>query len=417
MSLVLYRIAVSAYHLLIRIASIRNKKARKWLEGRKSINWNEISFARDKVIWMHCASLGEFEQGKLVFETFLAHHPDWKSVITFFSPSGYEHLKDYEQADLICYLPAETKKNVQRWMQHVQPDISLMVKYEYWFGYLDALVRSKSKVIYMASVFRPDNWFFKYGGKEIRRILKAIDKFYVQEENSERILRSFGIDNVEVSGDTRFDRVMKTATDTLDIDWLNQFKSDSNLIIIGSLRPADLPLLELLLQADLTGYKVLIAPHDMDDKIIEVVSKYKENIVRYTSMVTGELENANIFILDTMGWLSRSYKYADIAYVGGGFDDSIHNILEPAVFGIPVFFGPRHKKNPEALELLDLIPDLSSTDYNEILKSIEKRISDEELRKKEGDEIKSWIMRNSGATPIILKGLNKIASAISSQTF
>jgi 3-deoxy-D-manno-octulosonic-acid transferase len=210
---------------------------------------------------------------------------------------------------------------------------------------------------------------------------------------------------------------MKTATDTLDIDWLNQFKSDSNLIIIGSLRPADLPLLELLLQADLTSYKVLIAPHDMDDKIIEVVSKYKENIVRYTSMVTGELENANIFILDTMGWLSRCYKYADIAYVGGGFDDSIHNILEPAVFGIPVFFGPRHKKNPEALELLDLIPDLSSTDYNEILKSIEKRISDEELRKKEGGEIKSWIMRNSGATPIILKGLNKIASAISSQTF
>ena len=415
MSFVLYKIVVHAYHLTLQIASLRHKKARKWVQGRKSKHWRHISFSGHKVIWMHCASMGEFEQGRLVFETFLEHHPHWKSVITFFSPSGYEHLKKYERADLICYLPAESKRNVQHWMNHIQPDLTLMVKYEFWFEYLDALVQSKSKVIYMASVFRPRTWFLKFGGRKIHQILKGIDKFYVQEERSERILKAYGVDKVEVSGDPRFDRVLKTATDADNIHWLKKFKSESRLIVVGSLRSGDMPLLELLLKSDLDGYKMLIAPHEIEESIEGFVSKFRDKVICYSSMKNGRLENFDLLILDTIGLLSRCYKYADVAYVGGGFDDGIHNILEPSVFGIPVFFGPKHKKNPEALELLELCPDLSSDKYNKLFLGIKKRMEDTELRIKEGSQIKKWIEHNSGATSIILKGLNEMAATITSR--
>ena len=349
----LYNIGVRLYGLAILIASIFNLKAKKWIAGRKKWASQLPKTENKRVIWFHCASLGEFDQGLPLMAKLKTEDPDCFLVVTFFSPSGFEHYQKREHnADFVCYLPLDTRSNAKQFIQHFAPTHSFFVKYEFWGNYILAAKKNGSKIFNVSGLFRPKQRFFKWYGAFFRTILKQFDHLFVQNEASEALLKSIEIENVTITGDSRFDRVIENRDKVKDNELIQRFKGEDQLIIIGSSWPADETLLFAWMNT--SDQKILIAPHQVDDKhIAQIESGISRSVQRYSQLSADSTIDFEVLILDTIGQLASAYKYGTIAYVGGGFSGSLHNILEPAVFGLPVIFGPSHKRFPEAQAFID----------------------------------------------------------------
>lgn len=351
-----YDIGIRLYAFGVRLAAIFNPKAADWVKGRRNF-WNQLPAIVDQdVIWFHCASLGEFDQGLPVMHALKKQQPNAFFLVTFFSPSGYKHYqKRQHSVDFACYLPIDTQGNAKRFVAHFNPKMAIFVKYEFWSRYISALKTNGSRVYSVSTLLRPNHRFFKWYGTFFRDTLRQFDFFYVQNEQTARLLSTIGIECVLVTGDTRFDRVIQNKEVLQENPLLSAFThGHSRILIAGSTWPEDE---RLLMPSILSGQfdKVILAPHSIDEKHIrEITTALNVSHVRY-SQVNNEtdLAGARVLVLDTIGHLASAYFYGTLAYVGGGFSGSLHNILEPAVFGLPVLFGPKHNRFPEAQAFID----------------------------------------------------------------
>lgn len=351
-----YNFSIKTYVLGAKISALWNKKAAKWVNGRKGLldKIEDTVNPNDKIIWFHCSSLGEFEQGRPVLERCKQDYPDYKILLTFFSPSGYEVRKDYNQADYVFYIPADTISNARRFLEAVNPQLAIFVKYDFWFNFLQVLFEKQIPVVYISAIFRSDQYFFKPKGKWFLEILKTVRLFFVQNKGSKKLLNKRGIENVHVVGDTRFDRVLQTASHPEQFPLIEQFKGDKKLIIAGSTWEKDDSLMVSLIQKREDVFKYIIAPHEIEEEKIDALIKRIElDCVKFTELTEDNASHADVLIVDTIGHLSHLYQYADLAYVGGGFNKGIHNILEAAAYNIPILFGPNFHKFQEAEDLMN----------------------------------------------------------------
>lgn len=404
---ILYNLTIRAYFLIILIVSGFKKKAKQWVNGRK--DWQKsLKEAIDNsqpTAWFHCASLGEFEQGRPLIEAYKDEHPDHQVLISFFSPSGYEIRKNYQKATYVCYLPLDTKRNAMQFLSIVKPKVAFFIKYEFWYHFLSQLRKNNTPTYLVSAIFRPKQVFFQWYGWWNRKMLHCFRHIFLQNVQSQELLASIGIYNTTVAGDTRFDRVYATAKAAEKIAMLDEFCQNSTVIVAGSTWPKDEELLleiASLLQKDV---KLIIAPHEINSaRIDELISRFGLPCVRYTNPNQGNLSDARILFIDTIGILSSAYGYGHIAYIGGGFGIGIHNTLEPATFGIPVIFGPNYAKFGEAKELIALNAAFSINDSQQ-LKEVLNRMLNEKLRHKAGSAAKQYVKQNIGATQTILTNL------------
>ena len=416
MSNFLYHIFLVGYALGIRIAALWNPKARLWLAGRKNLFSTinlptgqagcQLPTTSSQVIWMHCASLGEFEQGRPLLEDIKLQYPGYRIVLSFFSPSGYEVMKDYPGADHVFYLPMDSPSNAKKFIDAVKPSLVLWVKYEYWFYYLDELKRRNIPVILVSGIFRAGQPFFKWYGGIWRAMLGCFTHFFVQNEASEKLLQTIGIkENITLNGDTRFDRVIAIAKNFEPVPHIENFCGNNRVIVAGSTWEEDE--IELLHYVKVhPEIKFIIAPHEVGEKKLNEVKKEFPNSVFYSSLTANPAVvdiSKNVLIIDNIGMLSRLYKYATITYVGGGFgSDGVHNVLEAAVFGKPVVFGPEYEKFAEATGLVEAGGGLSFSLPLGLEKIFTELLSDESSLKKTGDAAKEFVFAQQGATAKII---------------
>lgn len=347
-----YGFGIRVFYLLMRFAAFFHEKANKWIVGRqKSFEGIEIP-SNSKVIWFHCASLGEFDQGLPVMNALKEKDSTLFLVVTFFSPSGMEHYhKRKHSVDLALYLPLDTKAKATKFVAFLQPKLVFFVKYEFWYNHLKAAKRQGANIYGVSSLFRPTHRFFKWYGGFFRKALRLFDHFYVQDEQSKQLLKNIGIEQVTVTGDTRYDRMLAVAAAHESSEKINRFVAGQPTLILGSIWPVDLEKIAPALQRLATSWKIIIAPHTISEETIKLITDvFAGQVNRYTSE---EETTAPIFILDTIGQLTTAYQFAQVAYVGGGFTGKLHNILEPGAFGVPVIFGPYFKRFPEAQLFLD----------------------------------------------------------------
>lgn len=357
----LYDLVVVLYGLVIRMASLNNPKARLWIKGRNK--WRETlsdstsKLGNGKRIWVHCASLGEFEQGRPLIEAIKQKFPNDKIILTFFSPSGFEGSKGYTKADLITYLPLDTKRNALDFLSIVKPTMAIFIKYEFWVNFLNALKSTHTPSYLVSAVFKDHHPFFKWYGGIFRRSLTAFKVLLVQDEHSKQLLHSINISNVAICGDTRFDRVLEIKEKFSPIVEIEKFKGQDRMIVGGSTWPGDDELIiEAFKKLNDPKTKLLLAPHEIDQGSIErLKQKLEKAELAYSVFTEGIRTESKVLILNTMGMLSRTYYYANTAYIGGGFNEGLHNILEPAVYYIPVaFYGKEFSKYNEAVALVKL---------------------------------------------------------------
>jgi 3-deoxy-D-manno-octulosonic-acid transferase len=406
----LYNTAIRLYYLFIFIASFFNEKARLWIEGRK----NTISLlqqklnATDKTIWIHCASLGEFEQGRPLIENLKKDFPGYKILLTFFSPSGYEIRRNYPLADCVCYLPIDTPENVKTFLDAAQPTMAIFVKYEFWHNFINELSHRKIPLFLISAIFRKEQIFFKPYGGFYRKVLRKIEHLFVQDEHSKNLLTSIAITNVTVSGDTRFDRVFNTASTSDYLPAIENFCNGKPTLIAGSSWPEDEKLLAEVFQQQ-QDWKLIIAPHETNTSNIERLEKLMsfKSSCRFSQLHTGSLEkNHDVLIIDTIGHLSKIYRYGTIAYIGGGFGKGIHNILEAAAFGLPVIFGPNYNKFREAKELIKAGGGFTIKDLDDLKVVFEKLKSNEQ--KAAAETAKNYVLLNIGATEKIISHITPL---------
>ena len=346
----LYNLGIYFYGLLIKLLSPFNPKAKQWINGRKDFYKKLPEISNETIYWFHCASLGEFDQALPVINQLKTNKPSIYILVTFFSPSGYLHFhKRKHQADYVCYLPLDTPKNAKKFINHFKPTKVFFVKYEFWANYIFEIKKTKAKLYSISAIFRPEQRFFKKNNTFFKSILFKFDHFFTQNEISADLLKSIGIFNYTITGDTRFDRVIENKKHLKKNEILDQFSDGEKLVILGSTWPIDEKLILPLINNESWKQKVIIAPHDISENHINKILTFLEGpSVRYSKLENGaEYKNEKVLILDTIGHLANAYSYGDIAYVGGGFSGSLHNILEPAVFGLPVLFGPKHSRFPE----------------------------------------------------------------------
>lgn len=350
-----YNLFIILYAFGIKLIAPWNPKAKKWLAGRKNIFQQlENTFANNtkSVVWMHCASLGEFEQGRPVIEKIKEQYPQAGILITFFSPSGYEVRKDYKGADWIFYLPMDGRRNAEKLLSIVKPSLVLWVKYEYWYYYLTAINKRNIPLLLISGIFRKNQPFFKWYGNLHRKMLERFTYLFVQNEASKQLLQTINITNVTTSGDTRFDRVIEIADQFTPIDIIETFCNGQKIIVAGSTWDEDEKEMDHFANAH-PDLKFIIAPHEIDEDRLQSIEKLFKNTIRFSELT--KTENAaekNILIIDNIGMLSRLYYYATITFVGGGFgEDGVHNVLEAAVYKKPVVYGPVYDKYIEAVEL------------------------------------------------------------------
>ena len=404
---VIYNLGILIYIFLVRLASPFNSKARLWLSGRK--NWesllkNKINPA-DKNIWIHCASLGEFEQGRTVIEMIKKEKPEFKIILTFFSPSGYEVRKNYPFADYVCYLPADTPGNASKFVSLINPVFVVFVKYEFWINYIRKLSKDKIPLYLISGIFRPGQHFFKWYGTFFRKILRDFTCFFAQDQESMDLLKGIGIDNVMGAGDTRFDRVVQIAEAAKDIPQLKLFRGEEKLFLSGSSWPGDEEIIAEYINKSPLKMKWVLAPHEIELHNIERLGKlFNTTVVRF-SQFTETSADARVMIIDNMGMLSSAYKYAAIAEVGGGFGKGIHNILEAACWGIPVIFGPNHKKFREATDLMKLGGARCFNTFNEFSKILDNLLSDSDMYSGSAKLAAGYVKQNTGATAKIIAKL------------
>ena len=375
--------------------------------------WKTNSILREKIdrnakyIWFHASSLGEFEQGRPMIEKIKAEHPEYKVLLTFFSPSGYEVRKNYKGADVICYLPFDTPFRVKKFLNLANPAIAIFIKYEFWKNYLDELHKRRIPVYSVSSIFRRDQIFFKWYGGTYRNVLKDFDHLFVQNETSKRYLSKIGINRVTVVGDTRFDRVLQIREEAKDLPLVKLFKGDNTFTFVAgsSWGPDEDLFLEYF--NNHPEMKLIIAPHVIDENhLVEIISKLKRLYVRYTRADEKNVLKADCLIIDCFGLLSSIYRYGEIAYIGGGFGVGIHNTLEAAVYGIPVIFGPKYQKFMEAVQLLEAKGAYSIKDYDELKTLLDRFRTDEVFLRETGTNAGYYVTSNAGATEKIMHMIN-----------
>jgi len=412
MALFLYRLIVAGYGLVIQLAAIGNHKARQWRSGRRA--WRAtVSVATEQLkegkrVWFHCASYGEFEQGRPLMEELKKREPDTQIILSFFSPSGFLPMKDWQGADLICYLPLDTPANARDFLDIIQPQTIFFIKYEYWLFFLGEIRNRKLPAFLVSATFKIHQPFFKWYGEIFRHSLTSFRLLFVQDQPSCELLKKVGIRHFILSGDTRVDRVLKIRETFEGISGLDKFKGNSRLLIAGSTWPKDEDLLIaafLLLRNE--NIKLIIAPHNIHPSLQqETCTKLKRLKINYSRYSTGIDEAASVLVLDTMGLLSRVYAYADLAYVGGGFDQGIHNILEPAVYGIPVCIGGKgHEKFNEAVSLQSRGDLHVVQNPAELSKYVSQCLNDVLLLSKIKNDLAAYFQQNSRVTERILRSI------------
>lgn len=376
-----------------------------WEGERKSIDiLKENVDPNAKYIWFHAASLGEFEQGRPLIESIRKDYPEYKILLTFFSPSGYEVRKDYEGADIICYLPLDTIRNARRFLRAVRPVMAFFIKYEFWYNYLHILKHRNIPVYSVSSIFRPDQVFFKWYGRQYRTVLKCFTHFFVQNNESKELLGKFGITDVDVVGDTRFDRVLQIKEASKHLPIVESFTSNAKKVFVAgsSWQPDE----EIFLKYfnNRKDWKLIIAPHVIGEDHIKQILSHVEGrkAVRYTEANVDNVADAEILIIDCFGLLSSIYNYGTVSYVGGGFGVGIHNVLEAAVWDIPVIFGPNNKHFQEAQGLMKANGGFEITDYDSFCEFMSKFENGDEFLKNSGESAGKFVMSLSGASKKVI---------------
>jgi len=398
----LYTFSIQIYSLAIRLVAFWNPKAKQWIDGRK--NWQkqlpEINI-KDQWIWFHASSLGEFEQGRPLIESIKTAFPAYKVLLTFFSPSGYEIRKEYELADKVMYLPADTRRNARLLTYHFKFEAVFFIKYEFWFNYINTLSKAKIPLYFIAVRFRADQHFFKAYGSWFRKHLRQVEHFFVQDENSKKLLKNIGINEVTVNGDPRFDRVAAIAKQASKFVEVEKFLGNRKVIIAGSSWPSDEQLLIPFL-ADLPAdYCLIIAPHDVSKSHIKQIENALPEKAQLYSNFADPIDS-RILIVDQIGILSQLYQYAQIAYIGGGFGKAIHNIQEAVTFGVPVLFGPNYKQFNEAVDLINLGGAFSISNADELKTQLLKLINDKAYHQQSALVCKKYVDNQLGATAKIM---------------
>ncbi len=405
---VLYSISIFFYSLLIKIAANFNKKADLRNEGIKQTFEILRNAKSKKFIWVHCASLGEFEQGRPLIEKIKKERPDYQIALSFFSPSGYEVQKKYEFADIVFYLPGDSKNNAKKVIQLLQPELVFFIKYEFWYWYLSELKKANIPTYLVSGIFRKNQIFFKFYGTFYRNILKNFKHIFVQNKVSEQLLKNAGINNVSVTGDTRFDRVYELSHNRKKIDIVARFTENKLVFIAGSTwKPDEELIFQYFNNNNDSSIKLIIAPHETsNENINRILNLSNKNIVKFSEKNEFNIIDADILLIDNIGLLSSLYAYADIAYIGGGFGSGIHNTLEAAVFALPIIFGPKYQKFDEAKELINREAAFSVSNYNDFAEITKKLVADSEFRKTSGNNSEVYVKENIGATERVFNKIN-----------
>ena len=408
----LYNITIQLASVVLKLLSLFNNKLKLGVDGR-ALTFNKLDqFLNkgDKTLWFHCASLGEYEQGLPIFTELRKDYPNHKIVLSFFSPSGYEIRKNAPFADLVVYLPLDTKNNAKRFINLVNPELTVFVKYEIWPNYLNEIKSRGLRAILISAVFRKDQSFFKWYGSQTKKALFAFEHIFTQNETSKKLLESINYTNATISGDTRFDRVSNQLNTDNNLDFIKVFKDNKLCIVIGSSWPED----ESLIIEFINNYvgipiKFIIAPHNIKSKQIEnIQTNLKKPAILFTQKEKKDLSQYDVFILDTIGLLSKAYSYADIAYVGGAMGNTgLHNILEPAVFGVPIIIGKNYQKFPEAFDMIKNKGVKSVSNITELGTELNSLINDPESRLTTGNQNADFIKKNKGAVIQIMQYLRK----------
>lgn len=386
-------------------------KMKLFAKGRKSVfaELQKNLSENDKVLWFHAASLGEYEQGVPVMEAVKKNFPHYKILLTFFSPSGYEVKKNNSLSDLTLYLPMDTRKNAKKFIKLANPDLAVFIKYEVWPNYLTELEKHNIKTILISGLFRENQAYFKPYGGFLRNALKTFDHIFVQDEISRDLLKGIGIENISISGDTRFDRVSAQIEQDNQLDFVSEFKNGESLLVCGSTWPEDEEVISKYVNNSPEGIKFIVAPHNIKPNQIESLKKsLRKKTLLYSEKEGKNLREYRVLIVDTIGLLSKIYSYADIAYVGGAMGKTgLHNILEPATFGIPIVIGPRFEKFPEAKKLRRLGGLFSVHGHTEFSQLMDKLISKPDFRKKTGMVCGHFVQNGTGATKAIVSYIHK----------
>ncbi len=403
----LYNLVIYAYLFGVKVAALFSRKPARMVRGHRHV-FRTLREKRERdpdarYIWFHAASLGEFEQGRPLVEYIRRTHPGYKILQTFFSPSGYEVRKDYAGADIVCYLPFDTPRNVRRFVALARPCMAFFIKYEFWQNYLNALHRKGIPAYSVSSVFRPGQIFFRWYGKQYREVLKAFTCLFVQNETSRALLAKIGVTAVRIVGDTRFDRVLDISRQARPLPLVEKFKGRSLTLVAGSSWAPDEDLFLPYFNAH-PEIKLIIAPHVVSAaRLEEIKEKLERPCVRYTEMTEENAARADCLIMDGYGLLSSIYRYGEVAYVGGGFGAGIHNVLEAAVYGIPVLFGPNNKKFREAQHLLEAKGAFETTGREDFRSQMDRFLSDSGCLRRAGKAAGDYVRRNAGAMERILK--------------
>lgn len=403
----MYEIVISLYTLGVAVMSLFNDKVKKMWRGEREafrVLRNSVD-PGSRYVWFHAASLGEFEQGRPIMERLRREHPELKILLTFFSPSGYEVRKNYEGADIICYLPLDTYFNARRFLNLVHPEVAFFIKYEFWWNYLHILKRRNVPVYSVSSIFRPNQVFFRWYGRTYSNVLKCFTRFFVQNEVSRQLLAKLGITEVEITGDTRFDRVLQIKSQAKSLPIVEAFRQDYKVFVAGSSWPPDEDIFIKYFNGR-DDWKLIIAPHVIgEDHLQQILSKLKGKAVRYTEATPESVADAKILIIDCFGLLSSIYGYGHVSYVGGGFGVGIHNVLEAAVWNIPVIFGPNNERFQEAQDLLASGGAHQIDGYQQFESLMNSYIADDSLRKADGDKAAQYVSSKAGATRKILSAV------------
>ncbi|MDR1719079.1 MAG: 3-deoxy-D-manno-octulosonic acid transferase [Dysgonamonadaceae bacterium] len=407
----IYNLAIGVYALIARLISPFHKKAGLMIRGQKQTfkRLQEQIDPQSQYIWIHAASLGEFEQGRPLIEKIKADYPEYKILLTFFSPSGYEVRKNSSGTDLVCYLPFDFSHNAQRFLNLTNPVMAIFIKYEFWMNYLCSLHKRRIPTYIISAIFRPKQAFFKWYGTVYRSVLKHFDWLFVQDDSSLHLLADYGITNASVSGDTRFDRVMEIYNHRKSFPLLERYSEEqtnprNRILVAGSTWPKDEELIIPYFNTH-PEIKLIIAPHEINDTHLEsIISRLKRPFILYSNIAEKtEPLDADCIIVDCYGILSSIYRYANIAYVGGGFGCGIHNILEAAVYNIPVLFGPNHRKFREASDLMACEGGFSVENGDFFEMKMNELLSQREAFLTAGKQAGDYVRRNVGATELIMK--------------
>jgi len=407
--LVFYNIGIRLYGLGVRVASLFNPKAKKWLNGRigllEKIEQETASFSGE-TLWVHCASLGEFEMARPIVEQLKAADSHLRIVLTFFSPSGYEVRKNYRSADHVFYLPLDTPSNAKRFVKAIKPNKVIFVKYDLWFHHLNVAKDFGANLILISATFRPEQVYFKPYGSVGRDALLLFDRIFLVDEGSEMLIHSIGIKNTQVCGDTRYDRVMEIAATAEGNEIIEAFKGNSKLIICGSTWKEDEEVLRDSI-SDLKDVKLAIAPHEVGEENIQRIQKMFPDSIRYsqTDPERSRRVNSQVLIIDSIGLLNKLYRYADVVYIGGGFRTGLHNIFEATAFGVPTLFGPDTSRFPDAAEMAQKGLAFRIQNRAELKAKLDELLSQDQAELR--IEIKSFMTSRTGATKAILEYTNK----------